>query len=95
MTQEQTESLERFVEAVRADPLDESLRLVFSDWCEENEYPKQAAILRAGRIPVTGIDTAVAYQLAHATFLPGSYDKPINASPRTSLPFCKQASRCP
>jgi uncharacterized protein (TIGR02996 family) len=35
-----------FLEAIRADPDDDTPRLVFADWLDENKQPDRAALIR-------------------------------------------------
>ena len=69
------EELERWAAAMRANPLDKELRLVFSDLAEENGHAWIAEALRAGRIPLDPCDRDAIEMLKCCTFLPGSWDK--------------------
>lgn len=64
---------------LRADPLDEALRLITADLIEEISNAANdlalASELRAGLIPVTPLDCRTIKALYGCRFLPGSYEK--------------------
>jgi len=61
--------------AIRADPLDEGIRLVLADHLEEQGESMRPMILRSGRIPLEPLERAAITLLAGVVMLPGSFDK--------------------
>lgn len=73
---EETPEMVAFVRAIRENPHDEALRLVYSDWLEEHGFP--SAVIepfRKGRITLTGIDHLAIGCLNGCRFTPGSWAK--------------------
>lgn len=46
-------SRETFLAAIEADPFDQTVRLVYADWCDENGDHETAARIRAGKFQLT------------------------------------------
>jgi uncharacterized protein (TIGR02996 family) len=56
---------ERFLEAIRAAPSDDAVRLVFADWLDENGYEEHAELIRVQcRLPHLPRRSAEAKRLA-------------------------------
>ncbi len=67
---------DEFVAAIRERPLDDALCAAFHDWLEEQAlHPDVVIHLRAGRMPLTGLDEVAVASLYSCTFLPGSWNK--------------------
>ena len=68
------ETRRAFIQAIHADPFCAITRGVYADWLDEHGDDKRALILRAGNMPLTGLDEACAYELAHCRFGNESFD---------------------
>ena len=64
-----------WLDALHANPLDTSHRLVMADWCDENGYEWAAGPLRKGRMPLFTLDTQAIVALKNCNYAPATWDK--------------------
>lgn len=70
-----TNNLSALLAVLHDDPLDQSTRLVFADWCEENGHEWAAKPLREGRIPLFPEDVKAVHSLKNCSYAPASWPK--------------------